>query len=84
MNLTIVGMDSSGLMQMMRIGVFLVLSERAGTARIACYSSAIYFGGSGEEKPLSYKAKKQECDGRDYSIAYPLAGYGVAVFRFSY
>ena len=52
--------------------------------RLIFHSDDPKFGGSGEEKPLSYKAKKQECDGRDYSIAYPLAGYGVAVFRFSY
>ena len=27
------------------------------------------FGGSGEARPVSYRAKKQECDGRPYSIA---------------
>lgn len=40
------------------------------------------YGGSGEERPLVYKAEKQECDGRKYSFAYPLPGYGVAVFEF--
>ena len=40
------------------------------------------YGGSGEERPLIYKAVKQECDGRNYSFAYPLPGYGVAVFEF--
>ena len=29
-----------------------------------------------------YKAEKSECDGRDFSFAYPLAPYGVAVFKF--
>lgn len=42
------------------------------------------FGGSGEKHPTSYRPKKKECDGRPYSIAYPLPGYGVAVFKFSY
>lgn len=40
------------------------------------------YGGSGEERPTVYKAEKQECDGRKYSFAYPLPGYGVAVFEF--
>ncbi|MFV0465867.1 MAG: 1,4-alpha-glucan branching protein GlgB [Lachnospiraceae bacterium] len=37
---------------------------------------------SDTEKP-SYRAKKQECDGREYSFSYPLSGYGVAVFKYS-
>ncbi len=45
-------------------------------------SDAAEFGGSGAEKPELYKAVKQECDGFDYSIAYPLPAYGVAVFEF--
>lgn len=40
------------------------------------------YGGSGEVRPLVYKAEKQECDGKPYSFAYPLPGYGVAVFEF--
>ena len=40
------------------------------------------FGGCGKERPQSYKAEKSECDGRTYSISYPLSPYGVAVFRF--
>ena len=40
------------------------------------------FGGSGQERPLSYRAVKKECDGKMYSFAYPLTPYGVAVFRF--
>ena len=35
-----------------------------------------------EARPDSYKAEKIECDGRDFSFAYPLAPYGVAVFKF--
>ncbi|MCI8862782.1 MAG: 1,4-alpha-glucan branching protein GlgB [Lachnospiraceae bacterium] len=45
-------------------------------------SDAAEFGGSGQEKPLVYKAEKSECDGLPYSIAYPLPAYGVAVFEF--
>ena len=45
-------------------------------------SDAAEFGGSGTEKPESYKAEKSECDGKPFSFAYPLAPYGVAVFKF--
>ena len=45
-------------------------------------SDAAEFGGSGVKKPLTYKAETGECDGQPYSIAYPLPGYGVAVFEF--
>jgi 1,4-alpha-glucan branching enzyme len=40
------------------------------------------FGGPGEEKPKTYKAEAIPCDGLDYSVAYPLPAYGVAVFRY--
>jgi 1,4-alpha-glucan branching enzyme len=40
------------------------------------------FGGSDVNRPLSYKAEKKECDGRSYSIAYPLPAYGVAIFKY--
>ena len=40
------------------------------------------YGGTGREVPLVYKAEKQECDNQNYSFAYPLPGYGVAVFEF--
>lgn len=40
------------------------------------------YGGTGEERPLLYKAKKGECDGQKYSFDYPLPPYGVAVFEF--
>ena len=32
------------------------------------------------DKPVVYKAEKKECDNREYSFAYPLPPYGVAVF----
>ena len=40
------------------------------------------YGGTGEERPVVYKAVKKECDGRPYSVAYKLPPYGVAVFEF--
>ena len=40
------------------------------------------YGGTSEERPLVYKAKKGECDGQPYSFAYPLPPYGVAIFEF--
>ncbi len=40
------------------------------------------YGGEGLEKPLTYRAKKGECDKYEYYIEYPLAPYGVAVFEF--
>ena len=40
------------------------------------------YGGTGEERPVVYKAVKKEGDGRPYSFAYKLPPYGVAVFEF--
>ncbi len=40
------------------------------------------FGGEGDEKPLVYTAEPRECDGQEYSFAYPLAPYGVGIFKF--
>ena len=40
------------------------------------------FGGSGESRPLTYTAVQSECDGREFSFAYPLPAYGVAVFQY--
>ena len=36
---------------------------------------------AGDQK-IVFKAKKSECDGQPYSIAYPLPAYGTAIFRF--
>ena len=52
--------------------------------RLIFHSDDEKFQTEGTKRPLSYKAVKSECDGRDYSISYPLPGYGVAIFRFSY
>ncbi len=40
------------------------------------------YGGTGQERPLTYKPVKSECDGKPFSIAYDLPAYGVAVFKY--
>ena len=60
-----------------RVGV-----PKASTYKLVLNSDDAAFGGSGEKRPASIKAEHSECDGREYSIAYPLPGYGVAVFSY--
>ena len=60
-----------------RVGV-----PRRKQYRLILNSDDLQFGGSGKEQPVIYKAVKQECDGRDFSFAYDLPAYGVAVFKF--
>ena len=60
-----------------RVGV-----PRGKQYKLVLNSDDARYGGSGEERPLVYKAKKGECDGQPYSFAYPLPPYGVAVFEF--
>ena len=60
-----------------RVGV-----PRRKQYRLILNSDEKQYGGKGEERPLVYKAVKQECDGRPYSFAYKLPPYGVAVFEF--
>ena len=45
-------------------------------------SDELKYGGTGQERPLVYKAVKSECDGRPYSFGYDLPPYGVAIFEF--
>ena len=40
------------------------------------------FGGTDEKRKTTYTPEKSECDGRDYSIEYPLPPYGAAVFTY--
>ncbi len=40
------------------------------------------FGGAGDVIASSILPRKEECDGRDYSVAFPLAPYQVAIFVF--
>jgi 1,4-alpha-glucan branching enzyme len=51
--------------------------------RLILDSESPEFGGeASKDKPVSYKAEESECDGKEFSIAYPLPAYGVAVFRY--
>ena len=61
-----------------RVGV-----PKKGTYHLLLNSNEARFGGTEADKsrPASYKAVKSECDGREYSISYPLPSFGVAVFR---
>ena len=60
-----------------RVGV-----PKKKTYKLVLDSDAAEFGGEGTEKSVSYKAVKSECDGRAFSFAYPLSGYGIAVFKY--
>ena len=61
-----------------RVGV-----PKKGTYHLLLNSNEARFGGTEADKsrPASYKTVKSECDGREYSISYPLPPFGVAVFR---
>ena len=50
--------------------------------RLVLDGDAAEFGGNTTERPVVYKAVKSECDGREYSFAYDLAAYGIAIFKF--
>lgn len=60
-----------------RVGV-----PRRKQYKLIMNSDDVQYGGKGEERPMVYKAVKQECDGRPYSFGYKLPPYGVAVFEF--
>lgn len=61
-----------------RVGV-----PKKGTYHLLLNSNEVRFGGTEADKsrPASYKAVKSECDGKAYSISYPLPPFGVSVFR---
>lgn len=52
------------------------------TYKLILNSDESRFGGSGAKRQMTYKAKKQECDGKEYSIGYKLPGFGVAIFAY--
>jgi len=52
------------------------------TYKLVLNSDDAKYGGTGAERPVSYKAEDSECDGQPYSIGYPLPAYGVAVFKY--
>ncbi len=60
-----------------RVGV-----SRRKQYKLVLNSDQKEYGGTGKERPLMYKPVKQECDGKEYSFAYELPGYGVAVFEY--
>ena len=50
--------------------------------RLVLDGDAAEFGGNTTERPVVYKAVKSECDVREYSFAYDLPAYGIAIFKF--
>ena len=60
-----------------RVGV-----PKKKTYKLILNSEDAQFNATDVERAESYKAVTSECDGRPYSFAYPLAPYGVAVFKF--
>lgn len=60
-----------------RVGV-----PKGKSYKLILNSESEEFNATDCDRPLSYKAEKKECDGREYSFAYPLAAYGVAVFKY--
>ncbi|MEE0136179.1 1,4-alpha-glucan branching protein GlgB [Blautia stercoris] len=50
--------------------------------RLVLNSKDPKFGGDVPVEKTVYMAQKKECDGREFSFAYPLPAYGVAVFTY--
>jgi 1,4-alpha-glucan branching enzyme len=50
--------------------------------RLILNSESSEFLGNEKKKKSVYVPVKSDCDGREYSIAYPLAAYGAAIFVF--
>ena len=50
--------------------------------RLVLNSKDPKFGGNVSVEKTVYMAQKKECDGREFSFAYPLPAYGVAVFTY--
>ncbi|MDO5541371.1 MAG: 1,4-alpha-glucan branching protein GlgB [Eubacteriales bacterium] len=61
-----------------RVGV-----PHSGTYKLILNSDDERFGGSGQVKEVSFKAKKGECDGKPYYLEYSLPAYGTAVFKYA-
>ncbi len=62
-----------------RVGV-----PQAGWYRLILNSDDVCYGGTGQEVPKRYRAKKGDWDNQPFSIAYPLPPYGAAIFAFDY
>jgi len=61
---------------------YMVGVSRQKQYKLILNSDDAEFGGTGEERPVVYKAVKKECDGRPYSFTYKLPAFGVAVFEY--
>lgn len=60
-----------------RVGV-----PKNGTYKLLINSESSKYGGESTSRKANFKAEAQECDGREYSLGYPLAPYGVAIFKY--
>ncbi len=60
-----------------RVGV-----PKNGTYKLLINSESPKYGGESTSRKANFKAEAQECDGREYSLGYPLAPYGVAIFKY--
>ncbi len=57
---------------------------QAGNYKLVLNSDEVRYGGTGQQPPKRFTAKKGEWDGQPYHIAYPLPPFGAAVFSFDY
>ena len=60
-----------------RVGV-----PKDGTYKLLINSESSKYGGESTSRKANFKADAQECDGREYWLGYPLAPYGVAIFKY--
>ena len=60
-----------------RVGV-----PTGGTYKLLINSESPKYGGESTARKVSYKAEAKECDGREHSLGYSLAPYGVAIFKY--
>ena len=60
-----------------RVGV-----PKDGTYKLLINSESSKYGGESTSRKANFKAEAQECDGREYSLGYPLAPYGVGIFKY--
>ena len=60
-----------------RVGV-----PKSGTYKLLINSESTKYGGESTSRKVNYKSEEQECDGRSHSLGYPLAPYGVAIFKY--
>ena len=61
---------------------YRVGGPQSGYYKLILNSDDAQFGGSGEKRPATYRAKKGEYEGKPYSFGYSLPAYGAAVFRY--